>query len=402
MNASGTENMIRYFSAPGRVEIGGNHTDHQHGRVLAAAVGLEITAAVKKSGSDIVRFSNKGGLFSGAGGTGERFPFSATAAKKSRPPVAEIDLRVLDALPGEKGTSAGLIRGVAAWFVKHGYAIGGFDAEISSTVPVGAGLSSSAAFEVLIGNIFKGLYGADISCIELAKAGQFSENVYFGKPCGLMDQAASSFGGLNIIDFEDPDNTVVTPVKAELPGYSLCVVDTGGSHADLTPDYAAIPGEMKAVAAYFNKEYLSELPADEFYASIKRLRHLGDRAIMRAIHFYGENERVLKQAAALERGDTEAFFDLVIESGRSSLAYLQNVFSTTAPQEQGVTLALALSEKILTGKGAWRVHGGGFAGTILAFLPDALKETYNNQMCKVFGKNCCHFLNIRRKGGSEL
>ena len=378
---------MRYFSAPGRVEIGGNHTDHQLGRVLAAAVGLEITAAVKENGSNTVRFT------------------SDIENRPTVPPAPvsyEVDLSSLDIRDEEKGTSVGIIRGVAAWFAKHGYAIGGFDAEISSTVPVGAGLSSSAAFEVLIGNIFKNLFGADISSMELAIAGQFAENVYFGKPCGLMDQTASSYGGMNVIDFSDPANTIVTPVRAELPGYLLCVVDTGGSHADLTPDYAAIPGEMKAVAAYFDKKHLSEVPADEFYSSINNLRHLGDRAIMRAIHFYGDNERVLKQAAALERGDTETFFDLVTESGRSSLAYLQNVFSTSAPQEQGVTLALALSEKILKGSGAWRVHGGGFAGTTLAFVPEELKEKYDRQMSGVFGEGCCHFLNIRKEGGGEV
>jgi len=369
---------IRYFSAPGRVEIGGNHTDHQHGRVLAAAVELIVTAAVTPNGTDFVRLHNK--LFD----------------------TKEIDLKALEIQPEEYGTSAALVRGVAAWFVKHGYPIGGFDADISSNVPVGSGLSSSAAFEVLIGNVFKGLFGADISCIELALAGQFAENVYFGKPCGLMDQAASSFGGLNVIDFKDPGKTVVTPVVAELPGYSLCVVDTGGSHADLTPEYAAIPLEMKAVAAHFGKEYLRELEPAECYSSIRNLRYLGDRAILRAIHFFGDNERVLQQAAALERGDTAAFLQLVIESGRSSMAFLQNVFSTAIPQEQGVTVALAISEKILAGTGAWRVHGGGFAGTILSFVPDELKKEYNQQMQNVFGKGSCNFLNIRQKGGGEV
>ena len=314
----------------------------------------------------------------------------------------EIDLNALEIHAEEKGTSAALIRGVAAWFAEKGYPIGGFDAEISSTVPAGAGLSSSAAYEVLIGNIFKGLFGADISRIELALAGQFAENAYFGKPCGLMDQAASSFGGLNVIDFKNPNKATVTPIIAEIPGYSLCVVDTGGSHADLTPDYAAIPNEMKAIATYFGKEYLRELPTDEFYASIGKLRHLGDRAILRAIHYYGDHERVLKQAAALESGDLKAFFKLVIESGRSSLAYLQNVFSPSALQEQGVTLALALSEEILDGTGAWRVHGGGFAGTILSFVPDGQREKYNRQMTDIFGENCCHFLKIRKKGGGEV
>ena len=388
MHTSETENLIRYFSAPGRVEIGGNHTDHQLGRVLAAAVGLEITAAAKKNGSNTVRIGGR---------------FICPSGQANRPlDLTEVDLSALDIRPEEKGTSAALVRGVAAWFARHGYAIGGFDADISSTVPIGAGLSSSAAFEVLIGNIFKGLFGAGISVIELAVAGQFAENGYFGKPSGLMDQAASSFGGLNVIDFKDPANTLVKPVDADIPGYSLCVVDTGGSHADLTPDYAAIPSEMKAVAAYFNKEYLSELSADEFYSSISSLRHLGDRAVLRAIHYFEENERVLKQAAALERGDTETFFELVVESGRSSLAYLQNTFSTSAPQEQGVTLALALSEKILKGKGAWRIHGGGFAGTILAFVPDGLNKEYGRQMRSVFGEGCCYFLNIQKEGGREI
>jgi len=369
---------VRKFSAPGRVEIGGNHTDHQHGRVLAAAVELEITALAAPNGSGIVRLKN------------ERFG------------TDEIDLGALDSRPEEKETSAGLVRGVAAWYAKHGYPIGGFDAEISSNIPIGSGLSSSAAFEVLIGNVFKGLFGADISRLEIARAGQFAENVYFGKPSGLMDQAASSFGGLNVIDFEDPENAVVTPVVTEIPGYSLCVVDTGGSHADLTSDYAAIPNEMKAVAAYFGKGYLREVRMEDFYASIGDIRKQGDRAVLRAIHYFGDHERVLKQAAALKHGDTEAFLRLVTESGRSSLAYLQNVFSPSAPQLQGLTIALAISEMILTGSGAWRVHGGGFAGTILAFLPDSLKDEYRSKMSAVFGGSCCHFLNIRKEGGGEV
>ena len=370
--------ITRYFAAPGRVEVGGNHTDHQHGRVLAAAVELVVTATVTSNEINIVRFHND--LYG----------------------THEVELDALEIHPEEKGTSAALVRGVAAWFANKGYPIGGFDAEISSTVPVGAGLSSSAAFEVLIGNIFKGLYGADISCSELAQAGQFAENVYFGKPCGLMDQTASSFGGLNIIDFKNPQAPVVIPVRTDFSRYCLCVVNTGGSHADLTSDYAAIPAEMKAVANYFGKEYLRELPEDEFYASIGSLRHLGDRAILRAIHYYGDNGRVVKQAAALTHGDMNAFLQLVIDSGRSSLAFLQNVFSPLAPQEQGLAIALALSETILAGKGAWRVHGGGFAGTILAFVPDDLKVKYSSQMRAVFGEDCCHFLNIRKEGGGEV
>jgi galactokinase len=354
------------------VEIGGNHTDHQRGHVLAAAVELEISAAVKPNGLNVVRFQD-----------------------------TSVDINALDVRDGEKETSAALIRGVAAWFSKHGHAVGGFDAEITSTVPVGAGLSSSAAFEVLIGNIFKSLFGADVSQIDIARAGQFAENVYFGKPCGLMDQTASSFGGINVIDFENLKTPIVTPVQVELSGYSMCIVDTGGSHADLTPDYAACPAEMKSVAAHFGKESLREVSTDEFYGSIKSLRHLGDRAILRAIHFFGDDERVLKQAAALESGDTKTFFELVIQSGRSSLAYLQNIYSPSAPEQQGLTLALALSEKILEGKGAWRVHGGGFAGAILAFVPDGLKERYSRKLSEVFGEASCHFLKIRKEGGGE-
>jgi len=371
-------NGERYFSAPGRVEISGNHTDHQHGRVLAAAVDLETTAAVVPNGLSIVRLRSDG-----------------------FPPL-EVDLSSLDPRPEERGTSAAIIRGVAAWFRKNGYAVGGFDAVVSSVIPVGAGLSSSAAFEVLIGNILKELFGSDVSRIGIAKAGQYAENVYFGKPSGLMDQAASSFGGLNIIDFSDPENPVVTPVEADFSGCSLCVVDTGGSHADLTPDYAAVTEEMKAVASHFGRNRLGELPAEEYYSSIGGLRYLGDRAVLRAFHFFSENERVLKQAAALERKDINGFFELVIESGLSSLAYLQNVYSISDPQNQGLSLALALSAKILEGRGAWRVHGGGFAGTILAFVPDDLKNTYRSQMNELFGENCCRFLNIRKNGGGEV
>ena len=414
MDNGGLSGGLRWFTAPGRVEIGGNHTDHQHGRVLAAAVDLVVTAAVVPNGSDIVRLffdGSVGGRASFAAKAVEEArvyaeaaeerchpePCEETLEEEERPPSPPVfvDMKSLQVRDEESGTSAALVRGVAAWFAGHGYAIGGFDADISSTVPVGSGLSSSAAFEVLIGRIFKGLSGADVSRIQLAQAGQFAENVYFGKPCGLMDQTASSFGGLNVIDFMDPHAPVVTPVHADFAGYYMCVVDTGGSHADLTPDYAAAPDEMKSVAAFFGKEYLREISADELYSSIGSLRKLGDRAVLRAIHFFGENERVLKQAAALEHGSMREFLELVIESGRSSLAYLQNVFSPSFPQEQGLTIALALSENILAGKGAWRVHGGGFAGTILAFVPEELKDEYSSRMREVFGEGCCHFLKIR-------
>jgi len=368
----------RVFSAPGRVEIGGNHTDHQHGRVLAAAINLEAKCSAAINGTNTVNIHNEQyGSFS-------------------------VDLSDLNVREDEKEKSAALVRGVAAWFSERGHAIGGFDGTITSNIPAGSGLSSSAAFEVLIGNVFKGLFGADVSALDIAIAGRFAENVFFGKPCGLMDQAASSFGGLSMIDFNDPVNTIVKPINADLSGYALCVVAPGGDHADLTPDYAAIPEEMKAVANHFGKEHLREVEPDDFYSMIGKMKHLSSRALLRAHHFFDDHERVLKQADALERGDVLTFLDLVNESGRSSLAYLQNVFSSSDPHNQELTLALALSERILSGKGAWRVHGGGFAGTILAFVPNDLKKAYSKQICAVFGENSCLFLNVRKEGGIEV
>ena len=367
----------RLFSAPGRVEIGGNHTDHQHGRVLAAAIDLEVKCLVVPNNANIINLENTqyGSL--------------------------SVDINNLDVHEEERGTSTALVRGVAAWFSGRGHPIGGFDGEISSTIPIGSGLSSSAAFEVLIGNVFKGLYGADVSPLEIALAGRHAENVYFGKPCGLMDQAASSFGGLSMIDFEDPLNTIVKPISADLTGYALCVVATGDDHADLTPDYAAIPYEMRTVANHFGKDFLRHVDSDIFYSKISQMKHLSSRAVLRAIHFFDDHERVLKQADALENGNIPRFLDLVNKSGRSSLAYLQNVFSSSNPHNQELTLALALSERVLAGKGAWRVHGGGFAGTILAFVPDELKDIYNKLMCDVFGDGCCLFLNVQKQGGTE-
>jgi len=370
----------RLFSAPGRVEIGGNHTDHQHGPVLAAAVDLEVKCTAVVNNTNKINIENK-----------------------QYGPVS-VCLNNLDVVSNEKETTAAVIRGVAAWFSKHGHNIGGFDAEVSSTIPVGAGLSSSAAFEVLIGNVFKGLYGADVTPLDIALAGKFAENEYFGKPCGLMDQAASSFGGLNLIDFADPENTVVTPINAELPGYMMCVVETGGSHADLTAEYAAIPTEMKQVAGHFGFDYLNDVPVNVFYSDINKLRkaNISDRAILRAVHFFEECTRVRAEAQALKNGNIGEFLNLVNESGRSSLAYLQNVFTPSNPEEQGLTLALAMSEKLLSGRGAWRVHGGGFAGTILTFLPNDLKDEFKKQMSAVFGDNSCHFVNVRQLGGTQI
>lgn len=373
-----TNSYMRHFHAPGRVEIGGNHTDHQHGLVLAAAVDLKVRALVLNNYSKKIRLENK--LF------GSEL----------------IDLYALVPHLAEKRIPRrSLARGVIIWFLCYGHPVGGFDAEIYSDIPVGVGLSSSAAYSVLIGNILKALFGADISKTDIAHAGQLAEELYFDKPCGLMDQMVSSYGGLNIIDFKNPSTPTLSPVNADFPGYSICITNTGGSHADLIEDYASCTNEMKSVAAHFGKDVLRDVSADEFFDSIKDIRYLGDRAVLRAMHFFKENERVVKQAAALNNGDMCAFLNLVIESGRSSLALLQNIYSPTNPSSQGISLALALSEMILADRGAWRVHGGGFAGTILAFVPDDLKEVYQARMQSVFGENCCYFFDVCNNGGGE-
>ncbi len=368
----------RIFSAPGRIEIGGNHTDHQHGRVLAAAIDLEARCAASVNGTNVIRIDSDG--------------FGRT----------EVDVSDLRPRENEKDTTAALIRGIAAWFREHGYKIGGFDGHVTSAVPGGSGLSSSAAFEVLIGNTLNGLFNGNVSALSIALAGQYAENVYSGKPCGLMDQLASSIGGLAMIDFKDPEKPIIQRIGLDLSGYEVCVVSTGGSHADLTGEYAAIPQEMKEVASFFGKQVLREVRPEDFYANIAALRQFGDRAVLRAFHFFEENERVLRQADALEKGDMRGFLEMVIQSGQSSMSYLQNVYTPLIPKEQGISLAYALSEHILAGAGAYRVHGGGFAGTLLAFVPLALKEEYKRQMSAAFGEHSCHFLNIRKEGGMEV
>jgi len=369
---------MKAFSAPGRVEIGGNHTDHQHGRVLAAAINMEAKCIATPNGTNLIRITD------------------------TQYGLETVDISDLAVREDEKGTSAALIRGVAAWFKNKGHAIGGFDGNISSDIPSGSGLSSSAAFEVLIGNVFKGLFGSAVTPLDIAIAGQYAENIYFGKPCGLMDQAASSFGGLVMIDFQDPDDPVVKKIPFNLPDHLLCVVDTIGNHADLTDEYAYVTTEMKAIANHFGKDYLRELAPELFYEKIAELRKYGDRAVLRAIHFFNENERVLSQAKALEEGRINDFLDLIIESGLSSQTCLQNIYPSGSILTQEVNLGLQVSAQILGGKGAWRVHGGGFAGTILAFVPISLKYEYQKRMFGVFGRNCCHFLTIRSEGGIEL
>lgn len=367
------------FSAPGRTELSGNHTDHQHGCVMAAAVNREALAAVAENGTTTVNLLSEGY------------------------PMCSIDLTDLSVHPEEEGKTASLIRGVAAKFVENG--LRGFDAYVTSTVLSGSGLSSSAAFEVLIGTIFNNLLNAGRSAVEIAQIGQYAENVYFGKPCGLMDQMASSVGNIIGIDFADPANPVVTPIPFdfEKSGYALCVIDSGASHADLTDEYAAITQEMKKVCAVFGKEYLRDVEEAEFFGNIPAVRQAaGDRAALRAIHFFAENKRVLLQTKALVEGDFETFLHYVKESGSSSWRLLQNVIPAGRKEAQEVALALALAEKLLAGRGACRVHGGGFAGTIQAFVPVDMLEDFRSGMDAVLGQGNCHVMSIRKEGGVML
>ena len=372
----------RYFSAPGRTEIGGNHTDHQRGRVLAAAVDLDTRAAVRENGTNTVRVLSEG------------YPLCCVALTDLEPKQCEIN------------TTAALIRGVAAWFAQLGCEIRGFDAYMTSTVLPGSGLSSSAAFEVLMGTIINSLFfDSRATAPEMAAIGQYAENVYFGKPCGLMDQMASAVGGLVAIDFYDQQSPKVRSVDFDFSacGHALCIMDTHASHADLTDEYAAVPGEMKAIAAHFGCEVLTQVAEGDFYAAIPALRaSCGDRAVLRAVHFYEENERVQRQIAALERGDFDAFLQLVKESGRSSYMYLQNVIVSGSTAHQDVALTLALCEKYLQGRGACRVHGGGFAGTVQAFVPFDLLDAFRAGMDAVLGQGSCHILTLRPEGGVEL
>ena len=372
----------RYFSAPGRTEIGGNHTDHQRGRVLAAAVNLDTVAAVKVNGTKVIRILSK------------------------EYPMSEVDVTELTPVAAEVNTTPALIRGVAARFAQLGCQVEGFDAYVESTVLPGSGLSSSAAYEVLIGTIINHLFfGGKVSQPEIAMIGQYAENVFFGKPCGLMDQMASAVGNLVNIDFFDKDHPVIHPVDFDFSscGHALCIIDSRASHADLTDEYAAVPGEIKAVAAYFGKEVLTQIPVAEFYGAIPALRKAcGDRAVMRCIHFYHENERVPKQVAALEQGDFDAFLKLFKESGYSSYMYLQNVIPAGYKEHQDVAVSLALCEHYLKGRGAYRVHGGGFAGTVQAFVPFDILEDFRAGIDAVLGDGACHVLSIRPQGGVKM
>ena len=344
------------FSAPGRTEIAGNHTDHQHGCVLAAAVDLETVADVCLNGTDKIWIQSEGY------------------------PAFSIDIRDLSINESEKNTTVALVRGVVAGFAQRNVQIQGFDAKIRSTVLPGSGLSSSAAFEVLIGTIINELFNEGrISAEEIAMIGQYAENVYFGKPCGLMDQMASSVGSLVYIDFENPKEPKVEKIDFDLAeaGYALCIIDSGADHADLTDEYAAIPNEMKQICSLFGKEVLRQIPEENFLAALPSLRgQVSDRAILRALHIYRENERVAQQAEALKTQDVDTFLKLVKESGNSSWKYLQNITPAGAVKHQEVAVALALCDTYLKGQGAYRVHGGGFAGTVQAFVPVAMLESF--------------------------
>ena len=376
------EREVRLFSAPGRTEVGGNHTDHQHGCVLAGSVNLDVIAVVAANDDGTVRVKSEG--------------YDEDVLNVSQ----------LDVDKSEYGMAISLIRGMCGEFKKEGYNVGGFTAYTTSNVLKGSGLSSSAAFEVLIGNILSGLYNnGSVNAVEIAKIAQRAENIYFGKPCGLMDQMASSVGGFTGIDFNDPANPVIEKVDFDLAshGHKLIIVNTGGNHADLTQDYADITIECRKVADYFGKQFLRDVDVDEFYARLSEVRTAaGDRAVLRAIHFFNDNQRAIDEKNALKANRFDEFLRISKESGRSSFQYLQNVYSPSNPSEQGLSLALALAEKVLGDRGAFRVHGGGFAGTTQSFVPDDLVDEYLSSMRAVFGENSCYVLNIRPVGGTEI
>lgn len=376
------EDSVEIFSAPGRTEICGNHTDHQNGMVLAASINLDAIAIVGEKTDSTVEFISEG--------------YDPIRTDICNPEVIE----------KEMGTTTALIKGVVKGFLNRGYKTGGFKAYVTSDVLGGSGLSSSAALESIIGTILSGMYNdMKVSATEIAIIGQYAENVYFGKPCGLMDQMACSVGGFVHIDFANPQAPVVNKIDYDIQekGYRLCIVDTKGSHANLTDDYAAIPLEMKQVAAVFGKELLGEISLDEFLNQLPNVyKKVGDRAVLRAFHFLTENIRVKKAADALKRDAFEEFLSVIKESGASSYKYLQNVYSNRFEQEQAVSVSLALSEHYLQGNGVCRVHGGGFAGTIQAFVKKEAVDGYKEFIESVLGDGTCHVLQIRKYGGIKV
>jgi galactokinase len=375
---------VQLFSSPGRTEIGGNHTDHNHGRVLAGAVNLDNIAVAAPNGSNIIRIKSAGY------------------------PEFQVDISDLAIDESQFYTSGSLVKGICAKMKENGYKTGGFNACIDGRVPKGSGLSSSASFEVLIGAIINEFFNENkMSSVENAIIGQWAENNYFGKPCGLMDQTACSVGGLITIDFKDPANPVVKEIDFDFvsTGFSLVITDVGGGHDDAASqaEYASLPTEMKSVAAELGAKVLREVTLEQIVEKIPEIRKkTGDRAILRAYHFQGDNQRVVDQVAALENNDFKAFLEMVVESGYSSFMYNQNIFDVVHKDEQVVSLALALSEMVLKGSGAWRVHGGGFGGTIQAFVPQDKIDEYVETLEHVYGKGSCHKLFIRSKGAVKL
>ncbi len=370
------------FSSPGRTELGGNHTDHQHGHVLPAAVDLDMLALAAPNGTDVIRIASDG-----------------------YPPL-RVDVSDLEPRERERNSSAALVRGIAKGVADKGHEVHGFDACVTSDILSGSGLSSSAAYELLVGVILNRFYaGGAIDPVGLAKIGKYAENVYFGKPCGLMDQTAIAVGGCAFIDFENPDEPVVKKIDCDFGkfGYALCIIDTVSGHENLTADFAAIPAEMKSIASFFGKDVLRDVPESAFYPRIYELRKkCGDRAVLRAIHFFDEEKRVAAEAEALEKGDFAAFLELVNASGQSSERYLQNVWAGKDPADQAVPLALAVGRRLLNGEGAIRVHGGGFAGTIQAYVPVDLLGAFTEGIETVFGEGTCHVLRIRPEGASAV
>ena len=380
----GADREISLYSVAGRSELSGNHTDHNCGCVVAASIDLDIIAVASKRDDSVIAIKSEG------------FPEDVVDFAKYNAPIES-----------KFGSSESIIAGMVQGFLKDGYLVGGFDAYTTSNVLKGSGLSSSAAFEDMVGNILSHMYNdGKVDNVEIAKLAQYSENVFFGKPCGLMDQVACAVGGIVAIDFKDPKAPVINKVDFDISaaGYNLCIVNTGGNHADLTDDYASVPSEMKAVAAYFGKSVLREVDEAEFYANIAALREsVGDRAILRALHFFGENKRVASQKASLDAGDLDAYFAQVIASGKSSFCYLQNVYTTKNLKEQGLSLALCLAEGYLASKkAAYRVHGGGFAGTIQAYVPMADVDGFRAIMDGVFGEGKCIVLRIRPEGAVRI
>lgn len=371
-----------FYSAPGRTEIGGNHTDHNHGRVLAASIDLDIVGMARRTDDGVAKLRSV-----------------------EYPRMDEVDLNDLAPREEQSGSQA-IIRGICARCRELGYKTGGFECYTQTRVLKGSGLSSSAAFEILVVTVVNHLYNdGRIDPITAAKIAQYAENVYFGKPSGLLDQMASSMGSVTAMDFADPEKPQVENVSFDLNAYkhAMCVVDTGGNHADLTADYASIPQEMKSVAKFFGKEFLREVDEAEFYGRLGEVRKaVGDRPVLRAMHFFDDDRLAHEEAQALRDKDFDRFLGMVNASGRSSVQRLQNVFAPASPIEQGITLALSVSERLLGGRGACRVHGGGFAGTIQAYVPFDILDSYREGMEKVFGKGSCYVLSVRGCGGVKV